>query len=82
MKAYSMDVREHVLQAVEKGYPRNEIITLFGVSHATIKRSLKQRRETGEVKVRPIPGRPSKKCAPLQAGRAAQLQTSPDATLE
>jgi transposase len=77
-----MDLREHVLQAVDKGYPRNEIIKLFGVSRATIKRYLKQRRETGEVKVRPIPGRPSKKFAPLQAGLTAQLQAYPDATLE
>lgn len=82
MKASSMDVRERVLQAREKGYPRNEIIKLFGVSRATIKRYLKQRRETGEVKVRPIPGRPSQKFASLQAGLAAQLQQYPDATLE
>ncbi len=77
-----MDVRERVLQAVDKGYPRNEIIELFGVSRATIKRYLKQQRETGEVKVRPIPGRPSKKFAPLPAGLSAQLQAYPDATLE
>ncbi len=82
MKAYSMDLRERVLQAVDKGYARNEIIKLFGVSRATIKRSLKQRRETGDVKVRPIPGRPSKKFAPLQAGLTAQLQTYPDAPLD
>jgi transposase len=81
VKAYSMDLRERVLQAVDKGYPRNEIIKLFGVSRATIKRYLKQRRETGEVKVRPIPGRPSQKFAPLQAGLTAQLQAYPDATL-
>lgn len=82
MKAYSADLREKVLRAVDQGYPRNEIIQLFGVSRATIKRYLKQRRETGEVRVRPIPGRPSKKYAPLQAGLVAQLQTYPDATLE
>jgi transposase len=82
VKAYSMDMREHVLQAVDKGYARMEIMRLFGVSRATIKRSLKQRRETGDVKARPIPGRPSKKFAPLQAGLPAQLQAYPDATLE
>lgn len=82
MKAYSADLREKVVRAVDQGYPRNEIIKLFGVSRATIKRYLKQRRETGEVRVRPIPGRPSKKSAPLQAGLVAQLQAYPDATLE
>ena len=82
MKAYSADLREKVLRAVDQGYPRNEIIKLFGVSRATIKRYLKQRRETGTISARPIPGRPSKKFAPLQAGLVAQLQAYPDATLE
>ena len=82
MKAYSIDLRERVVQAVDQGYPRAEIIKLFGISRATIKRYLKHRRETGDVSVRPIPGRPSKKFAPLQAGLVAQLQAHPDATLE
>ncbi|HEX4204097.1 MAG TPA: helix-turn-helix domain-containing protein [Ktedonobacteraceae bacterium] len=82
MKAYSVDLREHMLQAVDKGYPRTEIMKLFGVSRATIKRYLKQRRETGNVNVRPIPGRPLKKFAPLQVGLVAQLQTHPDVILE
>ena len=75
-------MRERVLQAADKGYPREEIIKLFGVSRSTIKRYLKQRRETGHVYAKPIPGRPSKKFAPLQAGLTAQLQAHPDVTLE
>jgi transposase len=82
MKAYSVDLRERMLQAVDKGYPRTEIIKLFGVSRATIKRYLKQRRETGDVNARPILGWPSKKFAPSQAGLVAQLKAHPDATLE
>jgi transposase len=82
VKAYSVDLRKKVLQAVDQGYPRTEIIKLFGVSRATIKRYLKQRRETGDVSVKAIPGRPSKKYAPLQAGLQAQLQAYPDATLQ
>src|SRR5437764_4359080 len=82
MKAYSVDVREKVLRAVDQGFPRSEIIELLGVSRATIKRYLKQRRETGTIAAKPIPGRPSKKFAPLQAGLVAQLQAHPDATLE
>jgi transposase len=81
VKAYSIDMRERVLQALDKGYPRTEIVKLFGVSRATIKRYLKRRRETGDVSVRPIPGRPSKKFAPLQSGLVAQLQAYPDVTL-
>jgi transposase len=58
MKAYSPDVRERILRAVDQGYQRADIIKGFGVSRATIKRYLKQRRETGEVKAKPHPGRP------------------------
>lgn len=68
MKAYSIDMRERVVQAVDKGYPRTEIIKLFGISRATIKRYVKQRREMGNSTKRSIPGHPSKKFGPLQAG--------------
>ncbi len=38
VKAYSHDLRERVLRAVDQGYQRTDIIKLFGVSRATIKR--------------------------------------------
>ena len=82
MKAYSQDLRERILRAVEQGYQRDEIIKVFGVSRATIKRYLKARRETGEVKAKAHPGRPPKKFAPLEAGLVAQLESHDDATLE
>ncbi len=82
MKAYSQDLREKVLRAVDQGKPRREIVNMFDVSLATLKRYLKQRRETGNVLPKPIPGRPSKKYAPLQAGLIAQLQAHPDVILE
>ncbi|WP_220197031.1 helix-turn-helix domain-containing protein [Ktedonospora formicarum] len=47
MRAYSQDLRERVARAVDQGYKRTDIIKLFGVSRATIKRYLKQRRENG-----------------------------------
>ncbi len=82
MKAYSQDVRERVLRAVDQGIPRSEIVRVLGVSVATIGRYLKQRRETGHVQPKAIPGRPSQKVKPLQAGLQAQLEAFPDATLE
>lgn len=81
MKAYSQDLRERVLRAVDQGIPRSEIVHVLGVSLATIGRYLKQRRETGQVRPRAIPGRPSKKVKSLQAGLQEQLETFPDATL-
>ena len=53
---------------------------LFQVSRATIKRYLKQRRETGTVLPRPIAGRPSKKGAALQMGMQEVLEAHPDAS--
>ena len=82
MKAYSQDLREKVPRAVDQGKPRREIVNMFDVSLATLKRYLKQRRETGNVLPKPIPGRPSKKLAPLEAGLVAQLKAHTDVTLE
>jgi transposase len=82
MKAYSVDLREKVLRAVDQGYPREEIIKLLGVSRATIKRYLKQRRETGSIAPKAIPGRAPKKLGLLQAELAAQLQAHDDLRLE
>jgi transposase len=82
MKAYSVDLREKVLRAVDQGYARKEIVKLLGVSRATIKRYLKQRRETGTVDPKVIPGRPPKKLGPLQADLVEQLQTHNDLGLE
>src|SRR5436309_10576390 len=82
MKAYSQDLRERVLRAVDQGYPRSEIVQLFGISLSTLKRYLKQRREEGHVCPKAIPGRPSKKRAQVEAGVLPQLQAHDDATLE
>jgi len=82
MKAYSMDLREKVLRAVDQGYPREEIVKIFGVSLATIKRYLKQRRETGMVAPKAIPGRPKRKLLPLLAELPPHLQAHDDWRLE
>lgn len=68
MKAYSQDLRERILRAVDLSRPRAEIMQLFGVSSATIKRYLKQRREEGHVQPKAIPGRPPKKRTQVEAG--------------
>jgi len=81
MRAYSHDLRQRILHAVDQGKPRAEIIKTFEVSSATIKRYLKLRRETGDVKAKAIPGRSAKKGAALQAGLPSQLEAHPDATL-
>jgi transposase len=82
MKAYSKDLRERIVGAIEQGMAREEIVKVFAVSLASIKGYLKQYRETGTLAAKAIPGRPSKKLVPLQLGVREQLEAAPDATLE
>src|ERR1700676_3780264 len=82
MKPYSQDLRERVVKAVDEGIARSEIVHLFGVSEATIKRYLKLRRETGSLAAKSIPGYPPRKVGALQKGLQPQLEAHPDATLE
>src|SRR5216683_5703176 len=80
MRAYPQVLRQQVLRAVDEGISRAQIMDLFQVSRATIKRYVKQRRETGSVLPRPIPGRPPKKGVALQRGMQALLEAHPDAS--
>jgi transposase len=82
MRAYSTDLRQRVLHAVDQGTPRAEVAALFQVSLSTIKRYLKQRRVSGNLARNPVPGRPSTYGAALDAGLPAQLAAHDDATLE
>lgn len=82
MKPYSQDLRERVVKAVDEGLSRSEIVHLFGVSEATIKRYLKLLRETGSLAPKSIPGYPPRKIGALQKGLQPQLEAHPDATLE
>ena len=84
MNAYSKDLRTRVLAAVDRGVSRAEIVETFGVSLATARRWLKRRRETGELRPRPSPGRTPNICATAQERRALwrQLEGNREATLE
>ncbi len=67
MKPYSPDLRQRVLDAIDHGTPRQQIVEVLEVSLSTIKRYLRQRRQTGQLAAKPIPGRPPKKGAALDA---------------
>jgi|SRR5690348_4936557 len=80
MRAYPQDLKQQVLRAVDEGISRVQIMDLFQVSRATIKRYVKQRRETGAVLPRPVPGRPAKKGAALRMGMQELLEAHPGAS--
>ncbi len=82
MKAYSQDLRQRILQTVDEGKTQAEAAHRFKVSETTVKRYVRQRREKGHVRPKPIPGRPPTKRAPLEAQLQLQLEKQPDATLQ
>ena len=83
MNAYSLDLRLKVLDAVDRGIPRKEVVRTFGVSMPTLERYLRRRRRTGRVAPRPSPGCTPSICATDEESCApwAQLEENDDVTL-
>ena len=81
MKPYSKDLRLKVLDAVDRGMPREEVARVFGISVPSIKRWLKRRRETGDVRPSPVPGPPATKGVLLEEWLPGRLGNDPDPTL-
>jgi transposase len=58
------------------------VVQQFAVSLPTIKRWLKRWRETRDLSMKPVPGRPAVKTQGLRAALPARLTTHADATLD
>ena len=82
MKPYSKDLRLRVLDACDRGMPREEVVRAFDVSAPTVRRYLRLRRETGDVEPRPVPGPPARKGRMLEERLPAQTKANPDLTLQ
>src|SRR3954466_10666525 len=82
MRAYSMDLRERVVAAVDAGMTQDQAAVTFGVSVNTVGRYLARRRDTGSLAatVQRHGPRPEKKTR-LHAWLPARLQQAADATL-
>ena len=83
LNAYSKDLRIKALGALDRGMPRKEAASTFGVSLATLKRWLKRRREGEDIAPKPSPGRTPRVLATPEQRRALweQLEANHDATL-
>ena len=81
MKAYSEDLRERVIGAVERGERREDVAACFEVSVPTIERWVRLKRETGGLARRSVPGAAPVKTAGLPAALPARLGGHADATL-
>jgi len=80
MRAYSVDLRQNVLAAIDRGMPRVQAVATFGVALSTINCWLARRR-TGTLTPRQ-PGRSSRISRQDYADLWAQLEANPSATLE
>jgi transposase len=83
MRAYSNDLRERLVAAVERGEQSlREIADLFGVSLSCLVRLLQHRRRTGSVQPKPHAGVPPRKLDAAAEARLLELvREQPDATL-
>ena len=84
MKAYSMDLRERVVAACDRGEgTREEIAKRFRVGVAWVYRLLQRRRQTGSIEPKLHGGGQKPAFDPPAAERLRQaVEDRPDATLE
>jgi transposase len=80
-QAYSEDLRERVLAAVDRGGRVYEIAPLFGVSVSYVYKALERRRRDGIATALPRAGRPGRKLDGHLEALAAHVAEHPDATL-
>jgi len=81
MNAYSTDLRQRVLDAVDAGTPRAQVAHVFRVSVASIKRWRAQRQHSGTITAKPRPGAARHITPQQHATLEAQMRAQPDATL-
>jgi transposase len=83
MAAYSLDLRERIVEAVERqGGSKREIARLFGVHESFLYKLLRQKRERGDLA--PLPhggGAQAKLTAENWQQVASWIEATPDATL-
>lgn len=82
MKAYSTDLRERIVRAVERGMTKSRAARTFAVSLASVKNYVRQMQTSGSLAAQPIPGRPRGIPRDQEGALVAQLRATPDATLE
>jgi transposase len=83
MKAYSQDLRERVIAAIEAGeQSRAEISETFQVSESTIAKWKKRWQDTGSAAALPFSGGRQRTLKDCAAVIQAEVKQQPDVTLE
>jgi len=78
--AYSIDLRERVIEYVESGGRKSDAARLFQVGRDTVYRWLRLKKATGQCRPKPMGGKRFEKVSEADLIEAVKL--SPDRTLE
>lgn len=81
MRAFSSDLRERVVRAVDTGRSQREVARLFGIGTTAVKRYLRLRHAGQSLAPRTSPGRPRRIGPEQEAILRARLEAAPEATL-
>jgi transposase len=81
MKAYSLDLRQRIVQAVAAGQSKAAVAERFAVSLGSVKRYVRQLATTATLAPRPRTGRPRRIPISQEAALAAQVAANNAATL-
>src|ERR687883_1155694 len=80
MKAYSLDLREKIVESVKKGVSKSETARRFGIHRATVRRRCKRLDEHGTLQSRKAPGKAPKLDEKARKLLVEDLQERPWAT--
>ncbi len=61
MRAYSVDLRKKIVDAIRHGRPKVEVARIFGVGISSVKRYMKMSQEDGSLDLKKAPGLHPKK---------------------
>ena len=81
-RAYSQDLRERVVRAVEGGLSRRRAASLFGVGIATVIDWVAVWRESGRLSAKPMGGDHSSRLKEERSWLLERIAAAPDLTLE
>ena len=82
MKAYSLDLRLKIVQALDRGLLPSQVAAAFGAGVSSVKRYRQRWRATGELAPAPIPGDVPSIGPDQYPALRAQVAAANDATLE
>ena len=80
-KAYSIDLRERIVNAYDEGTLIEDIVAQYAICRATVYATLKQRREHNTIQPKQYQPGPKLKLAPYEQEIRRLVDEHPDATL-